>query len=205
MDAGDKNFRKNVTMKLNNKYYILRHGEAVSNVKDVVSCWPEKFNNPLTKNGIKKIENVAKELKSKKIDLIFTSPLLRTKETAEIVAKVLKVKLKIDKRLRELEFGFFNGKSEEDFVRYFKNKKERVSKSAPKGESYVDVLGRVWDFFISVNRKYKDKNILIVSHQAPLLLLLGKINGSSIIKSMDGIINMIGEKKITKGQLIELN
>ena len=28
-------------MKLNNKYYLLRHGEAKSNVKNVVSCWPE--------------------------------------------------------------------------------------------------------------------------------------------------------------------
>ena len=58
-------------MKLNNKYYILRHGEAVSNVKDVISCWPEKFYNPLTPKGVAKIKKVAKELKNKKIDLIF--------------------------------------------------------------------------------------------------------------------------------------
>ena len=63
-------------MKLNNKYYVLRHGEAVSNVKDIVSCWPEKFNNPLTKKGVVKINRAASQLEKKKIDLIFHSSIL---------------------------------------------------------------------------------------------------------------------------------
>jgi broad specificity phosphatase PhoE len=192
-------------MKLNNKYYILRHGEALSNVKNIVSCQPEKFKNSLTQKGIKKIKNVAKELKNKNINLIFTSPLQRTKETAEIVGKFLGLPLKIEKRLRELEFGIFNGKSEEEFVGYFSSKKERLKEKTPKGESYVDVRERVFEFFKEINKKYKGKNILIVSHQAPLLLLLGEINGAPIIQSMDGIINAKGEKRIIKGQLIKIN
>ncbi len=200
-------------MKLNNKYYLLRHGQAVSNAKDIVSCWPEKFNNPLTKKGVKKIESVAKKFKNKKtraeqgrsIDLIFVSPLLRTRQTAEIVAKVVKVKPKVDKRLRELEFGIFNGGPAEDFMEYFENKKERIHKSAPRGENYSHILKRVLSFFKEINKKYKNKNILIVSHQAPLLLLLGEIHKNSISESMDGLINVTGEKKIIPGQLIEIN
>ena len=192
-------------MRLNNKYYLLRHGEAESNVKNIVSSWPEKFHNPLTEGGIAKIKKVAQELKNKKIGLIFSSPLLRTKQTAEIVGKLLKINPKTDKRLRELEFGTFNGQSAKEFMKYFKNKEERLKRKTPKGENYVDMLKRVWDFFREINKKYRGKNILIVSHQAPLLLLLGKINYRPIMQSMDGVINATGEKKIVTGQLIEIN
>lgn len=192
-------------MKLNNKYYILRHGEAISNVKDIVSCWPEKFENPLTEAGVTKIKNVVGELKNKNIDLIFASPLLRTEQTAKIVGGALKIKPKIDKRLREIDFGVFNGEPEDEFIEYFRSRKERLNKGAPKGESYANALKRIWIFFQGIDKKYKEKNILIVSHQAPLLLLLGKIKGHSILESMDGIIRVTGERRITKGQLIKVN
>ena len=88
-------------IKLKNKYYIMRHGQAISNVRDVCSCWPEKFYNPLTKLGIKMVKESAEKLKNKNINYIFCSPLLRTRNTAEIVGKSLKIKPKIDRRLRE--------------------------------------------------------------------------------------------------------
>jgi len=193
-----------MAMKLNNRYYILRHGEAKSNVENIVSCWPEKFKNALTKNGREQIESVAKKLENKNINLIFASPLLRTKESAEIAGKILKIKPKFDGRLRELEFGIFNGKQENRFMKYFNEMAERLKKKAPGGENYTEVSKRIWQFFSEINRKYKGKNILIISHQAPLLLLLGRINGHSILQSMDGIANLPGEKRITKGELIEL-
>ena len=58
-------------MKLRNKYYIMRHGEAISNVKEIASHWPEKFHNPLTKKGRSQVKGTAEAAKSKKIDLIF--------------------------------------------------------------------------------------------------------------------------------------
>jgi len=192
-------------MKLNNNYFLLRHGEALSNVKDIVSCWPEKFLNPLTDGGVAKIQNVAKDLKNKNIEIIFASPLLRTQQTAKIVAEASGLEVKTDKRLRELEFSIFNGGPAKKFMEYFKSKEERISKSVPGGENYSDVLKRVLDFFVEINKKYKGKNIFIVSHQAPLLLLLGEINGNSISESVDGIINAQGERKIITGQLVEIN
>ena len=64
MVAGDTGARQDV-MKLNNKYYILRHGEALSNVKQVCSSWPEKFKNPLTKHGQEMVMAAAEMLKEK--------------------------------------------------------------------------------------------------------------------------------------------
>lgn len=183
----------------------MRHGEAISNVKNIVSCWPEKFNNPLTLKGRSQIKKAAKKLKNKNIDLIFASPLLRTKETAEIVGKSLGVKVKTDKRLREIGFGIFNSKSADDFELYFKNLKERIIKKVPNGETYTGVQKRIFAFLKEINKKYKGRNILIVSHQAPILLLLGKVSGHVLSDSIKSMRQIFQEKRVTKGELIELN
>ena len=189
-------------MKLNNKYYILRHGEALSNVREIVSSWPEKFNNHLTKKGTETIENSAEKLKDKNIDLIFASPLLRTKQTAEIVGKHLKVKVKLDKRLREIGFGIFNSGPLEKMWKSFKGEEERIKKGSPKGESYIEVLERMYDFFKNTNKKFKKKNILIISHEGPLVLLQGKVMGLSLKET---IKKFTPQKRIHKGEIRELN
>ena len=73
-------------MKLNNKYFLVRHGRALSNARKIISCWPEKESFPLTKGGIQQIEGAAKKLKHMNIDLIFSSDILRTKQSASAVS-----------------------------------------------------------------------------------------------------------------------
>lgn len=189
-------------MKLNNKYYILRHGEAISNVRGIVSSWPEKFNNHLTEKGRETIENSAKKLKNKNIDLIFASPLLRAEQTAEIVGKALNVTPKYDKRLREIGFGIFNSGPLEKMWKSFKGEEERIRKGSPKGESYVEVLGRMYDFLKDINKKFKKKNILIISHEGPLVLLQGKVMGLSLKET---IKEFAPQRRIHKGEIRELN
>jgi len=195
-------------MKLKNKYYIIRHGQAESNVKAVCSCWPEKFKNPLTKTGKETIKESAEKLADltaqadKSIDLIFASPLLRTQQTAEIIGKKLKLKIKTDKRLRELGFGIFNNEHLEKMWKYFKAEEERIKKAPPKGETYIQVLKRMMGVVKDIEKKYKGKNILLVSHEGPLFLLQGKIEGLTIKET---IIKFPLEKRIHKGEVRELN
>lgn len=188
-------------MKLNNKYYILRHGEAISNVKQVVSSWPEKFNNPLTDKGKKQAKKAAENLKNKHIDLIFASDLLRTKQTAEIVEKILEIKPKFDKRLREVGFGNLNGRPAEELL-YLSFEKERLKNSFQKGETYENVLKRVSEFLKNTDKKHKSKNILIVSHQCPLWILENFAKGFSL---EGGIEKSPEEKRIGRGEIRELN
>lgn len=165
-------------MKLNNKYYIMRHGQATSNVKDIVSCWPEKFYNSLTEHGMAQAKATAQELKSKKINLIFCSPLLRTKETAEIVGKELDLRPKTDKRLKEQNAGVFNGLPFQNLKDFFGKRSIQRFKVRPKnGETYIDIQKRMLNFLKAVDKKYKNKNILIVSHELPLILLQISVNG----------------------------
>ena len=182
---------------MNNRYFILRHGEAISNEKRLISSWPEKFNNHLTIKGRKQIKKAAKELKKKKIDLIISSDLLRTRQTAEIVGKELKIKPKYDKRLREIGFGILNGGRIDSLWNLYENEEERFKKRIPKGESYNDVIKRMYNLFRETEKKYSNKNILLISHECPFTFLEGKTRGLSnpeILKEYSD------EKRIKKGE-----
>lgn len=73
------------------KLYILRHGDA--GVRGD-SAYPNDDERPLSSKGIKRTEELARQLKRWKIefDVIMTSPLVRARETAEIVARGLREK-----------------------------------------------------------------------------------------------------------------
>ncbi len=189
-------------MKLNNKYYLLRHGEAMSNVKQVVSSWPETFENPLIPHGRDTIQESAGILKGKGIDLIFASDLLRTKQTAEIVGKALNIKPEFDKRLREISFGNLNGGPITDLDINFKEESERIKNNMPGGESYEDVSKRVYEFLMDIDGKYQGKNILIISHECPLWILEAKVHGMSLEEHIRTIPR---DQRIHKGQVKELN
>jgi len=186
----------------------MRHGQAISNVRAVCSCWPEKFKNPLTILGEEIVRESAEKLKTKldlsgqTIDLIFSSDLLRTKQTSEIAAKIFDVKPKFDKRLREINFGIFNNGSLEKMWKHFKTEEERIKQRPPKGETYAEILQRMESFLKEVNKKYKERNILIVSHDGPLTLLQAKVMGFTLKQTIE---HFPLEKRIHKGEIRELN
>ncbi len=194
-----------------NRYFILRHGESLRQLNDFSSCWPEKILCPLTLKGKEQIKEVAKKLKNKKIDLIFSSDLLRTKQTAEIVRKELGLKLiNLDKRLREINVGTLNGKPMKE-VRKFWGRQEELStleytlkrfQIAPaKGENYFDLEKRMLDFIKEISEKYQGKNILIISHERPFTLLEKVILGYDLKKFTKILLS---EKYIKPGELREL-
>ncbi len=187
--------------KYNNKYYILRHGESVANRKKIISCWPEKISSPLTKKGREQIKSAVRKLKTKKIDLIFASDILRTRQTAEIVGKELRIKPEYDKRLREYNLGILNGKLVKEIRKIFPVGVIRFKNKPSGGETYKDVQKRMYDFFKGIDEKYSGKNILIVSHEASLTLLKGKIRGLS---NKEIIEKYPKAKRIKTGELRQL-
>jgi len=187
---------------MRNNYYILRHGQAYSNTKEVISCWPEKFHNPLTLKGKQQIERVAQKLKTKNIDLIFASDILRTRETAEIVGREIGIKPKHDKRLREYNVGIFNNRPIQEFRDFLPNKQERFKKKPSVGETYQDIQKRMYSFLKEIDEKYSNKTILIVSHQLNLMLLDAKINK---ISDKDFIKEYSGSNRFETGEFNKLS
>ncbi len=160
-----------------NKYFILRHAEADSNILGINSCWPEKIEVKLTEKGKKRIEKIIGQIKNKKIDLIFSSDLRRTKETAEMIAKKLGLAVKFDKRIREYNLGVFNGEPMEKFSEFIGEEINKFAKTPKNGEDLNDIRQRMMNFVLELERKYKNKNILIVGHGDPLWVLEGAMQG----------------------------
>ena len=171
-DLVSQNFSKN-------KYYILRHGETIyqTEKKKMMYPWPESEPVLLTKNGETQIKKIAKKLKNKKIDLIYSSDSSRTRQTAEIVAIELGVKLFLDKRLRDINLGIYHGGEKAKFYQDFPDLEERFLKAPRKGESWSNCRERMVNFLKEIDKKHQNKNILLVSHGDPLWLLEGAMMG----------------------------
>lgn len=171
-------------MKVKNKYFLLRHGETTHQVEkpEIIYFWPEdKPPAKLTDKGKEQIKKVAKILKKNldKIDLIFSSGVLRTRQTAQIVAKELGVKVRYDRRLYDRNLGIFQGRPKSEFYQVFSDEEKIFNERPPKGENRNDLKKRLTSFLKEVEKKYKNKTILIVSHGEPLWLLSGIIRGKS--------------------------
>ena len=166
--------------KLRNRYFILRHGETVYKVRKEEFTYPPLPKNiavKLSNKGKKQIKTAAKKLKKAGIDLIFSSDFSRTKQTAKIVANELGInKVYFDKRLRDVNLGIYHGGLLKYFYRDFPtHSKNRFNKKPEKGESWNEVRKRMLSVFKDIERKYKRKTILIISHGDPLWLLEGAI------------------------------
>lgn len=163
---------------MQNKYIFLRHGQTIYQTKKehLLYPWPDSITG-LTKKGKKQAKAAAEKLKSKKVDLIYSSDFLRTCQTAEIVARELGLRVKLDKRLRDINWGFFQAGLVKNYLRFFSSEKQRFSKRPPKGENWRDVKKRMLGFIKEIEKKYKNKTILIISHGDSTWLLYGALKG----------------------------
>jgi len=164
---------------MNNTYFILRHGETPYQLKKekTIYPWPEPSPIFLTKRGEEQIKEAGEQLKDKNIDLIFASDLTRTKQTSKIISRKINVKPIFDIRLREIDYGEYKGKLIKDYRKDFPSLKQRFFERPKNGESKLDVKKRLLDFFNEIDKKYKNKNILIISHQGTLHILDGALMG----------------------------
>ena len=144
------------------KVIIMRHGETDYTAENKVLG---NKNVPLNENGEKEAAKVAKKLAEEDVDLIYVSPLERARKTGEIVAAKQEkncTSMEMD-CLREQDFGVFEGKSRDDAG--YQAAKREFFKRYEGGESFADVVARVYPFLDMVLEKHEGKTILIVAHK----------------------------------------
>jgi isoleucyl-tRNA synthetase len=162
-----------------NRYLILRHGKTLYQTRGqkMIYDWPSLDSFPLIKKGEKSIRKLVKKIKKEKIDVIYSSDSLRTRQTAEIVAKEFGLEIQFDPRLRDINLGIYKDREKKEFRRDFPKTLGRFEKRIPGGESWSDVRKRMLDFVKEIDENHESKNILIVSHGDPLWLLEGAVKG----------------------------
>ncbi len=168
-----------ILVKPKNTYHVMRHGEAEDNAKDILNSDITVINH-LTEHGKDKATKSAETLKGKGIDLIIASPFMRTQETAHIVKNVLGLKddqLITDDRIKEIQLGEWDGMSLEHLLKVFPLNVNRFVDRPKGGENHADVKTRVGNFLYDIESKYSGKNILIVTHGSPAMMLIAAANG----------------------------
>ena len=118
---------------------------------------------PLNEKGIEQAKQTKHNLEDLDIDLIFCSPLVRAKQTAEVINSDRNLIINFDERLKERNYGEFEGTSKSsfdynEFWAFNKNIKY------VKAENIQDFFKRIYDFLDYIKEKFSDKNILIVCH-----------------------------------------
>jgi isoleucyl-tRNA synthetase len=169
-----------------NRYFVFRHGHSGRQVKKISSCWPEANPLPLTATGKKQVFASAKKLAAQKIDLIISSDLLRTKETAMIIGQATSAKIVYDKRLRDFNVGEFNGQDPKRFWDFAVTKENQLTAKPKKGESLVAIRRRVYELMAEVDKKYQNKTIVFVSHEIPLTILEWTLKGMGLADIIEG-------------------
>ena len=145
--------------------YIVRHGQTDWNKLDVTQGISDVSLNAI---GIRQAELASSAIKDVKIDKIYSSDLDRAKVTAKIINSNFKYRIKIDERLREIDYGDIEGVPKH----YVKEKDYETLKKYPKkvnAEPLEDVYKRIKDFFSDINL---DEDILIVTHAGVLRMII---------------------------------
>ena len=147
--------------------YLLRHGETTYNADGNRYCG--RTDAALTPNGLSQAERVAASLKAVRLDAVYASPLQRAFRTAGI-ASGGSVPVITDDRLIEADFGTWEGKTREEFVtenpplwETWENGPDHV-KAGGTGETGLEIVTRVDDFFREMYRRHKGGTILVTAH-----------------------------------------
>ena len=138
--------------------YVVRHGEVPSNVSKIISgCNDEK----LTQNGIKQALKIKDKLSDINFDVVYCSPVLRTKQTANIIAS--NYDIVYDDRLCERNPGNMLGHKRSELD---KNEWNTLEKEITiyGSESLLAGIQRTQNFIKYLEDKYPNKTILIITH-----------------------------------------
>jgi probable phosphoglycerate mutase len=153
--------------------HLLRHGRTEHTPERRFSGSSDL---PLSQLGRADAAAAAQHLAGRGIDVIVSSPLLRTRQTAEAAAEVLGVPVEVDADLRELDFGDWEGLTADEARAKsplaFRRWSTSIDVRPPGGESIADVSTRVARARRRVLERHAGTTVLLVSHVTPIKLLL---------------------------------
>ena len=150
------------------KLIIVRHGETIENQNHIAQG---DLPGHISENGRKQAKKIGKELSKKKIDLIYSSTLLRARQTSEEISKFFpKQKIKYTKKLIERGFGDFEGKVYPKKWNTYVWKKGFLK--SHHGESINSIFTRIKKFLKKLCKNYSNKTILLITHKRVIQTIL---------------------------------
>jgi broad specificity phosphatase PhoE len=160
------------------RLYFVRHGQSVANVQRVISN--RDLFHPLTELGRRQAEALAQSLADVPLAVIYSSPIVRAAETAQIVAATKGLPIQLADALREPDCGIMEGRGDEeawaehDRVMHDWVVQRQFDSRIEGGESYNDLRARCVPFIDRLVAAHgnSDRNVLLITHGSLLYLML---------------------------------
>lgn len=187
------------------RFLLVRHGETNWNRE---KRFQGQIDVPLNEQGWTQSGQAAVFLKDIPIDGAVTSPMLRPKETAEIILqKHPEVQLDLNDNLKEISHGLWEGKLEAEIQEEFGDELERWKNAPetvqmPEGENLQQVWDRAitaWNEILAAtpaNPADRPTTVLVVAHDAVNKAILGYLVGQGpesfwVFKQGNGAVTVI--------------
>ncbi|MFN4337281.1 MAG: histidine phosphatase family protein [Candidatus Nitrosocaldus sp.] len=149
---------------------LMRHGEAVNNVKHILTGRTLVFH--LTERGKLHVQETCEILKPMSIEAVYTSPIIRAVETASIVGENLGLPYTVDERLTETDMGKLTGMNYFDVINRYKDALLAFYSGEDVGsiyglENFNSIKARVLSMVDEVANRHKG-NVLLITHLDPI-------------------------------------
>ncbi len=154
---------------------LVRHGETDWNRERRIMGMEAV---PINANGQRQAWEMQKSLGVLPLDGVFTSPMLRARQTAEVLCAERDLSPQEDQRLQEIHYGDWVGKTFEEvralpgYSPYYSRPSTPVS---PGGESLLEVRDRAMGFLNELKKRGQAETLLVVSHADWIKILLMEI------------------------------
>lgn len=162
--------------------YLVRHGQSAGNAE---GRFGGHGTTPLSELGKKQVQLTAEALTKERIQVIYSSDLLRAVESAEPLAKLLKLKIHTSPAFRERHVGVLEGLTFDESKQhhpadYYALVNRSVDHVISGGESYRHLLRRITSKLQNILREHQGQRIAIYTHTGAIcyltLYLLGAIH-----------------------------
>lgn len=182
--------------------YLTRHGETEWNIEKRLQG---RGDSPLTENGIQRAKELRDRIKNIDIDVIYSSPIKRALNTANILRGNKNIDIITDDSLMEMCFGDYEGKKIDIIQKENPNwdikliMQGNVEICAPNGENLKEVRERISKLMNKIIAENIGKSILIVTHGITLKALM------YYFKDEDVNSEVMGQATLTKINIDEKN
>jgi probable phosphoglycerate mutase len=171
-------------------YGLLRHGETVWNSEKRVQG---HCNSPLTPFGKTQIQGWADYLAAQGWQRIICSDLGRVRETVAIINSILQLPVTEDTRLREQNWGEWEGMTVDELYRDYAQVLEVQIKAGwdfrpPAGESRSEIRTRIFAALASHREQFNDEKTLVVCHLGVIKCLIYAVAGRSFLPKEPSIL-----------------
>ena len=166
----------------------MRHGESTDDIED---RYGGAHDDRLTARGVEQTKELAKKLKDKGIQIVYSSPRMRAVEAAKIISGSLAVNLNIVENLKERNnYGILTGLVKSEALLKYPNEVKRLEGGfnhplVTDSESYPDFSKRVIESFWGITGNPEYSTIGIVTHGGPVRCIIREILKLGEVKGID--------------------